>query len=140
MAVVVYIDGAIHGEKDATISVFDRGFLYGDSVYEVLRTAGGRPVDLDDHLARLARSAAAIALPLPEPAALREAIARTLAAADHPDSYIRIVVTRGAGEVSLDIAMARDPSTIIIARPLALPPAELYRAGASLWVVGVQRT
>src|SRR5690606_31015630 len=62
VSVRVYLNGSIHDREGAVISVFDRGFLYGDSVYEVLRTSGGHPVDLDRHLERLERSAGAIAL------------------------------------------------------------------------------
>ena len=77
MTVKVYIDGTVHGPKDARISVFDRGFLYGDSVYEVVRTAGGHPVDFEPHLDRLDRSAAALALALPPRTTIVDACART---------------------------------------------------------------
>jgi branched-chain amino acid aminotransferase len=136
----VYIDGAIVDEADATISVFDRGFLYGDSVYEVLRTSGGRPVDLVLHLDRLARSAESIALALPARVVLEGAVADTLAAAGNPESYVRVIVTRGAGDIGLDVTLADAPRTLVIVRPLALPAAELYARGVKLRIVGVQRT
>ena len=140
MPVKVYIDGAIHGPEDASISVFDRGFLYGDSVYEVMRTAGGHPVDLAAHLQRLARSAAILDLATPPLPAIEDALGQTLAAAGNPESYIRVVVTRGCGEIGLDIALADTPSLIVLVKPLKLLPAVAYQNGIALRVVGVQRT
>ena len=136
----VYVNGRITDRESAVISIFDRGFLYGDSVYEVLRTAGGRQVDLDRHLERLARSAAAIALELPTDATVRGAITDTLAAAANPDSYVRIIVTRGGGPINLDPAAADTPSLLVIVAPLVMPAAELYTRGARLAIVGVERT
>lgn len=140
MSVRVNINGSIRDEADATISVFDRGFLYGDSVYEVMRTANGRTVDQDAHLDRLERSAASIALPLPARADTEAAIEATLAAAGNPDSYVRVVVTRGSGAIGLDVALAEAPTTIVIVRPLVLPDAELYEKGVAVQIVEVQRT
>src|SRR5688572_18732951 len=102
MGAKVWIDGVIHEPETAVVPVFDRGFLYGDSVYEVTRTSGGRPVDLGPHLDRLERSAEAIALPLPARAELETAVDATLVAAGNDESYLRVVVTRGAGEIGLD--------------------------------------
>jgi branched-chain amino acid aminotransferase len=140
MPVRVWINGELFDESSARISIFDRGFLYGDSIYEVMRTARGRPVDLDAHLDRLRRSAEAIALPIAPEATLRAAIAETLEAAGNDESYVRVIATRGAGEIGLDTSLADDPKTLVIARPLALPPRELYERGASIRIVGVQRT
>ncbi len=139
MSIKIWIDGVIHPPETAVVPVFDRGFLYGDSVYEVTRTAGGRPVDLGPHLDRLARSAGSIALPLPPRADIERAVAATLAAAGNPDSYIRIVITRGAGEIGLDISLADRSRTVVIVKPLELPAARLYRDGAPIWIVDVQR-
>ena len=140
MPVRVWIDGELFDEGSARISVFDRGFLYGDSIYEVMRTSRGRPVDLDAHLERLRRSAEAIALPLSDEDSLRAAIDETLASAANPESYLRMVVTRGAGEIGLDTGLAVAPTTLVVARPLTLPPAKFYERGASIRIVGVQRT
>lgn len=139
MSVQVFIDGFIHDEQTAVVSVFDRGFLYGDSVYEVTRTAGGRPVDLPRHLDRLARSAAAIYLEAPPAAVIADAIGRTLAAARNPDSYVRVVVTRGAGKIGLDVALADAPQLIVIVKPLELPPPALYETGVEVALVAVRR-
>ena len=140
MTVRVYVNGAIGDEGSAVVSIFDRGFLYGDSVYEVLRTAGGRPVDFDRHLDRLARSASSIMLSLPDQARIRGAVGETLAAAGNPESYIRIVVTRGAGRIALDLDAAGTPSLIVIVADLKMPRAELYTDGAVIAIVGVERT
>lgn len=140
MTVRVFVNGEISDESSAVISIFDRGFLYGDSVYEVLRTAGGRPVDLDRHLDRLDRSAAAIMLALPAGERIRAAVSQTLAAAGNPDSYIRIIVTRGAGRIALDLDAAENPSLLVIVAPLKMPRPELYSEGAHIAIVGVERT
>ncbi len=140
MPTKVFIDGKIVDRQDATISVFDRGFLYGDSVYEVLRTSGGRPVDLAPHLERLSRSGDAVFITTPASDVIRRHLAAVLAAAGNEDSYIRIVVTRGSSEIGLDMGLAGTSSLIVIVKPLTLPPAELYHSGAELRIVGVQVT
>jgi branched-chain amino acid aminotransferase len=140
VTVRVFVNGQITDESSAVISIFDRGFLYGDSVYEVLRTAGGRPVDLDRHLERLARSAGAIMLALPAGERIRAAVSETLAAAGNDESYIRIIVTRGAGRIALDLDAADSPSLLVIVAPLKMPRPDLYTAGASIAIVGVERT
>ncbi|MFO7562908.1 MAG: aminotransferase class IV [Enhygromyxa sp.] len=129
-----------HGEPrdpaDATISVFDRGFLYGDSVYETLRTAGGRVVDLGAHLDRLRRSAEGIAFELPfGDAEIAEALEQTLAAAGNDDSRIRVIVTRGTGPIALDTRLAESPLLVVIVSPLVLPSAEEYERGISAVLV-----
>jgi branched-chain amino acid aminotransferase len=140
MAVKVWIQGEIFDEDAARVPVFDRGFLYGDSVYEVMRTAGGHPVALADHVTRLARSAAAIGLPLPSAEHLTAALQTTLAAAGNRESYARIMITRGSGPIGLDPALARDPLTIVIVKPLELPAAAKYERGIGLAIVSVERT
>jgi branched-chain amino acid aminotransferase len=136
----VYIDGAICDGAEAKISVFDRGFLYGDSVYEVMRTSGGHLVDWRRHIDRLGRSAASIALEMPAEEQISQATEGVLKASGNAESYLRIVVTRGAGEVGLDTALADASRLIVIAKPLTLPPDELYARGAPVWIVGVRRT
>lgn len=139
MSIRVYIDGVIHDEKTAVIPVFDRGFLYGDSVYEVTRTVSGKPLDLERHLDRLDRSSTQIGIPLFPRTELSDAVTRTLAAAGNPDSYIRVVVTRGAGEISLDPAAADRPRLIVLVKDLRLPPPEDYERGIEVALVGVVR-
>jgi len=152
MPTVVNLDGALVPPARALVSVFDRGFLYGDSVYEVVRTCGGRPFELAAHLVRLGRSAARIGLS-PRWDAQRTAaeVERTLEAAggeDPPDPeaapwnvaerYVRVIMTRGAGELGLDPALAVDPRAIVIVTPLHGPPARAYREGVKLAIVGVR--
>jgi branched-chain amino acid aminotransferase len=140
VSVRVYVNGVIADRDSAVISIFDRGFLYGDSVYEVLRTSGGRPVDLERHLERLRRSAGGIEIAMPAPEQLGRAIADTLEAVHNPESYLRIVVTRGGGPITLDIRQPEESSLVVIAAPLVMPAAELYERGAALAIVGVERT
>src|SRR5512139_555566 len=140
MPTVVNLDGTLVRPGEARVSVFDRGFLFGDSVYEVVRTYGGRPFELPAHLARLAASAERIGMPLRWGAERTEAeVDRTLAAAAGEDEappdaapwnvgerYLRIVMTRGAGELGLDPALAAGPLAIVIVQPLSGPPARAY--------------
>jgi len=139
LATRVFIDGEIHDERTAVIPVFDRGFLYGDSVYEVTRTAGGHPVDLERHLERLERSAARIGMVSPGRAAIEAAIAATLAAAGNAESYLRVIVTRGDGELGLDPALADRPRIVVMVRSLRLPDDELYHDGVQVALVAVRR-
>lgn len=153
MPTVVNLDGTLLPPHAARVSVFDRGFLYGDSVYEVVRTYGGRPFELDAHLARLRHSADRIGLaPKWDAARTAAEIARTLEAAqggDAPDAeaapwnagerYVRVVMTRGAGEIGLDPALAVDPVALVIVQPLHGPPARAYAEGVTVAIVGVRR-
>src|SRR5690349_17531290 len=119
MATIVSIDGAILPPEKAMVNVFDHGFLFGDSVYEVVRTRRGVPVTLDEHLARLDGSAERIYLSLPwSRADFAARIGEALRAAGNPDSYVRIVATRGVGEISLLPDSCRSPSLILIVKPL----------------------
>lgn len=119
------------------ISVFDRGFLYGDSVYETLRTVGGRVVECGAHLERLRRSAEGIAFELPfTDAQICEPLEQTLRAAANEDSRIRVVVTRGAGPIALDTRGAEHPVLVIMVSPLVVPSPEEYERGISAVVVG----
>jgi branched-chain amino acid aminotransferase len=154
---VVNLDGVLLPPDRAKVSVFDRGFLYGDSVYEVIRTYGGRPFEEEAHLARLRHSADRIGL-APKWDAARTAleIARTLdasreaggpAAAPDPaaapwnvgERYVRVVMTRGAGEIGLDPALAQAPVALVIVLPLSGPPASAYGEGVCAAIVGVRR-
>lgn len=153
MPTVVNLDGALVPPSAAKVSVFDRGFLYGDSVYEVIRTYGGRPFELDAHLARLRHSADRIGLvPKWGPERTAAELARALEASrggDDPDPdaapwnvgerYARVVMTRGAGEIGLDPALAVDPVALVVAQPLRGPPARAYAEGVAAAVVGVRR-
>lgn len=138
----VEIDGRVVKGEEARVSVFDRGFLYGDSVYETLRTYGGRPFLLDEHLERLARSAEALFLPVPGGLeGVREAVERVLQAGGTFESQLRIVVTRGAepGLVDLDPSTAGSGTRVVIRRPLIPLPDRLYEEGVVVALVRVVR-
>ena len=143
----VYVNGRITSDTEAVIPVFDHGFLFGEGVYEVCRTYGGRVRLLGRHLARLRASAGLIALDLPwDGETLAARIEQTLTAAallpwraDRPDAYIRLLVTRGVGELSYDPRLCPTPSLVIIARPHAVPPAHVYEDGVEVAIVSVQR-
>src|SRR5947207_13393902 len=108
MPIRVYIDGAIRSAEEAKVSVLDRGFLYGDSVYETIGTAYGRLFAARDHLDRLERSAMRIGLSVPPRATVERAIADTIEAAGNPESRVRVILTRGPGKLDLDPAPVHD--------------------------------
>ena len=134
MANLCNVDGLLVPEADARIPVLDRGFLFGDSCYEVVRTAGDVPFGWPEHWARLGLSAEAIQMRLDlDEATIARRIAGTLAAAAHGDSYVRLIVTRGTAEApNIDFAYAPGPPRwVVIVRPL---PAMTGKP-ARLWVV-----
>ncbi len=136
------IDGRISPEASASVSVLDRGFLFGDSVYEVLRTHHGKLLAMDLHLKRLHASAERIALELPlDDAKLEARIRETVAAADNTESYVRIIVTRGTvsrPDIDPDCTMT-PPTVILLVRALPeLDPALLER-GYRAWLVATRR-
>src|SRR3954470_10182107 len=102
MSIRVHVGGRICSAGEARISVLDRGFLYGDSVYETIATVGGKLFALPEHLDRLERSAARIGLALPPRATIEAAIAETLAAAANAEARVRVMVTRGTGAFEMD--------------------------------------
>jgi branched-chain amino acid aminotransferase len=136
----VWIDGAPIDAALARVPVFDRGFLYGDSVYEVTRAFGGRPFALAEHLDRLERSAAGIGMSIPPRAEIEAAVAATCAAVGSGELYLRIIVTRGAGEIALDPGMADRPRLIVIARPVHPPPPSAYADGVNVALVAHSRS
>jgi branched-chain amino acid aminotransferase len=125
--------------EEARVSVFDRGFLYGDSVYETVATVRGKPFFLPEHLDRLQRSGERIGMRLPPRSQIEEAVAATLAAASNPESRIRIVVTRGQGGLDLDPAAATDSQLVVIVVPLAAPSPDMYQRGVGVEIVSIAR-
>lgn len=125
---------------EARISPLDRGFLYGDAVFETLRSAGARPVAWDAHTARLRRSAAGLGFEVPwSDAELRAIADATHAATGNADSVLRIVVTRGGGPLQLDPRQAMDPLLVVIARPLRLADAAAYARGLRARIVAAHK-
>ena len=142
MSATVSVNGRISSAREAVISVFDHGFLYGEGIYETMRTYNGRPFLYDLHLRRLRNSARMIVLELPfTDEALAGQIRDTMAAADlhGGEAYIRVLVTRGVGELTYDPAATPRPSVIIIVKPQVDPPAEAFDNGVGVVIVDVVR-
>jgi len=138
---VAVIDGSLRTAERASVSVFDRGFLFGDSVFEVCRTYGGRPFALELHLARLERSARGMGIELPiDAAGFTREVKRGLARAKNPESYVRIVLTRGRGALHIDPRTATGSTRVVIVAPLAPLPAELHTQGIEVSSIRFGRT
>ena len=140
----IYLNDRFVKDEEAVISVFDHGFLYGDGVYETIRSYGSRIFMRDQHLARLRRSADAIGLtiPIPDhrwPDLLHESMARNNIGDAQQDAYLRITISRGAGDIGLDPALCPTPTVVIMAKPLHPPTPEQYRTGVSLIVAKTRR-
>lgn len=140
MSLKIYINGRLYEKADAKISVYDHGLLYGDGVFEGMRSYGGKVFRLQEHLERLWNSAKAIRLRIPmSQQQLASAVVDTLRANGIDDGYIRLIVTRGAGELGLDPARTSDPQVIIITDHITLYPDELYRDGLEIVSVSTIR-
>ena len=136
----IYIDGAFYPESEAKISVFDHGLLYGDGVFEGIRFYNGRIFRLDGHLDRLWDSARAIWLTIPiSREEMTAALLETVRQNELRDGYIRLVVTRGVGNLGLNPETCKRPSIIIIAATIALYPEELYLRGLDVITCGTRR-
>lgn len=140
MTSVVNLNGTITPADQARISVFDRGFLYGDSVYEVIRTYSGKPFAIERHLDRLERSAGRLSIPLPTREEMLQQLRRTLDAAENDESYCRIIVTRGSGPLTLDPTTAENPATLIFVKKYEPFPSWMYEKGVRLAIPTVRRT
>jgi branched-chain amino acid aminotransferase len=145
MASTVNVNGRVFDQEHAVISVFDHGFLYGEGVYETLRTYNGQPFLFDRHMRRLRKSAGMLALAVPMTNAeidtrFRETMS-TAGLGDGPgrDAYIRILVTRGVGELTYDPAATPNPSIVVIVKPNVAPPPDVFERGVRVSLVGVVR-
>jgi branched-chain amino acid aminotransferase len=140
MAFQVYINGNLYNKEDAKVSVYDHGLLYGDGVFEGLRSYNGRVFRLEQHLRRLWESARAIWLEIPiSQQQMAKAVNDTLAANGIKDGYIRLVVTRGAGLLGLDPNRCSDPQVIIITDHITLYPKEFYEQGLEIITAATMR-
>jgi branched-chain amino acid aminotransferase len=138
---MIYIDGEFYSERDAKISVFDHGLLYGDGIFEGIRFYNGRVFRLDEHLDRLWDSARSICLEIPmSQRAMTEALLETIRKNDLRDGYIRLIVTRGVGNLGLNPEQCKKPSVIIITAQIALYSEEMYRNGLTIVTVATRRT
>jgi branched-chain amino acid aminotransferase len=136
----IYVDGKYCSERDAKISVFDHGLLYGDGVFEGIRAYNGRVFKLKEHIDRLYASAKAILLTVPM--SHKDMMAATVATCRQNkirDGYIRLLVTRGVGTLGLNPNRCKNPSVIIIADKIQLYPVEVYQRGLDIITVATTR-
>lgn len=137
----VYVNGAFVPAEQASVSVFDHGFLYGDGVFEGIRVYDWNIFRLPQHVRRLYDSAQCLWLTIPlEPGELTAAITETVRRRGLPDQYVRVVVSRGKGDLGLDPRLCRTPSIIIIADTITLYPEHVYAHGVALTTVATRRT
>jgi branched-chain amino acid aminotransferase len=137
----IYIDGKYYHERDAKVSVFDHGLLYGDGIFEGIRAYNGRVFRLKEHIDRLFSSAKAILLKVPlSHAQIMRAVVESCRKNKIRDGYIRLVVTRGVGTLGLNPNRCRRPSVIVIADKIQLYPPEFYRRGMEIITVPTVRS
>ena len=140
MSKKIYIDGKFCDEHEAKISVFDHGFLYGDGVFEGIRFYSGRVFRLEQHLERLEDSARAICLEIPlSRGEMTEALLETIRQNGMRDGYIRMVVSRGIGDLGLNPKLCSKPTVVIIVGPIAIYPQELYARGLDVITCATRR-
>lgn len=141
MTTLVALDGRIVTAAEASVSVFDRGFLYGDSVFEVFRTYAGVPFGFAEHMARLGRSAARALIPLPcSLEQFSKEIEQTIAATGNAETYVRVVLTRGVGStLGLSPALGQKPLRVVMAMDLPPMPAAMYEQGIGVVTYRTER-
>ena len=137
----IYIDGKFYSEANAKVSVFDHGLLYGDGIFEGIRFYNGRVFRLEEHLERLWDSARSICLQVPiSRREMTEAVLETIRQNDLRDGYIRLLVTRGIGNLGLNPMQCKHPSVIIIAATIALYHESFYRKGLTIVTCATRRS
>ena len=137
----IYIDGKFLPEAEAKISVFDHGLLYGDGVFEGIRFYNGRVFRLEEHLERLWDSARSICLEIPMTSReMTDALLETIRQNGLREGYIRLIVTRGVGNLGLNPAQCKSPSVIIIVATITLYPREVYENGLTVVTCATRRT
>ncbi len=140
MARTIYFNGALLPEDEVRISPFDHGFLYGDGIFEGIRAYQGRVFKLDEHMERLFASAKSLMLEIPGgPHHMAEAVVATVRANQLQDAYIRLVVSRGPGDLGLDPRRCPKPTVLIIADTIELFPESLYEVGLPLASATIRR-
>ena len=135
----IFLNKTIVPESDAVVSVYDRGFLYGDGIYETMRAYNGVVFMLEKHLERLGRSALLTRLDIPETGFITDAVCRTMEANKLSDAYIRVTVSRGKGPIGLDPDLCKEPTFVVIAEPFREYPAHLYSNGVKLVIAKTRR-
>ena len=137
----IYISGKFFDRENAKISVFDHGFLYGDGVFEGMRSYNGNVFRLRAHMIRLWNSAKSLMIEIPMTLeSMEAAVNETLKINNIKDGYIRLIVTRGIGTLGLDAHLCNDPQVVIIADHLALYPKEFYEKGLDIVTASTIRT
>ncbi len=138
---IVNINGAIGPSTEMKISVLDRGFLFGDSVYEVTRTHNGTPLFLQEHIDRLWQSAASLEIQIQQsPQEIIQEIKKTLDFLNEEHAYFRLIITRGEGDIGLDPSLAKSNNFVIIAKAFHHNPAWWYQKGVNLIIPNIERT
>ena len=137
---LVYLNGTFLPKEQATVSVFDHGYLYGDGIYETMRAYKGTLFLLDRHLGRLQQSAQYIHMKLPMPLdEIGGALKESLRVNNLENAYVRIQISRGPGEIGLDPALCPKPTMVIVAKPFKDYPAEYYENGVRVAIVNTRR-
>ncbi|MFH0877114.1 MAG: branched-chain-amino-acid transaminase [Candidatus Omnitrophota bacterium] len=137
---LIYLNGKLVPKEKAQVSVFDHGLLYGDGVFEGIRAYNSLVFKLKEHIDRLYASAQAISLKIPlTKSAMEKAVLDTLKANKLKDAYVRLVVTRGEGDLGLDPRNCGKPTVFVIADKIALYPLEFYRKGLTIVTVPTRR-
>lgn len=140
MSLKVYINGKLVDKEQACVSVFDHGFLFGDGIFEGMRSYGGKVFRLEEHLRRLWDSAKSIWLEIPiTREEMAQAVNDTLKVNSIQDGYIRLIVTRGQGTLGLDAHVCKNPLIVIITDHIALYPAEFYEKGLEIITASTMR-
>lgn len=136
----IYIDGKYYDRKNARVSVFDHGLLYGDGVFEGIRIYSGKVFRLKEHVERLYRSARAISLDIPiKTGEMEKAVLETVTVNKKREGYIRLIVTRGEGPLGLDPLQCEKASVIIIVGDIQLYPEEYYTKGIAVVAASSRR-
>src|SRR5437870_12772942 len=137
----IYLNDRFVLKDDAFVSVFDRGFLYCDCVFDTLRAYRGRIFQLTEHLARLERSASELGIALPVTRErLADLVRESLTRNQLQEAYLRITVSRGPGEIGLDPALCKSPTLVVIAKPFEPYPESFYTDGVSAIIPQTRRT
>ena len=140
MAFAVSIGGRVGTPEEVTLKVTDNGFVFGDSAYETLRTYGGRPFELDRHLARLRRTIGMLGFDLSRSdAEIRAQIDACLEFANNSESYLRLIVSRGVGDMSYRFERIAEPTIAIYVKPLDLTSEKLYTLGGAAMISTIRR-
>ncbi len=140
MSQKIYLNGEIVPREEAKVSVYDRGYLYGDGIFEGIRAYNGRVFKLEEHIDRLYKSAKTIMLDIPHSKEeMKEIILKTVRANELRDAYIRLVISRGVGDLGLDPRNCCGSTVVVIASEISLYDNELYEEGLSVVTVPTRR-